>query len=236
MFTADSLIALATLASLEVVLGIDNIIFLAIVAGRLPEDLREKARIVGLSVAVVSRFLLLLTLSWFMGLTAPLISFGGAELSGRDVILILGGLFLIAKATLEIHKKVEHSDESPEMKESNSQPSFWGVITQILIIDMVFSLDSVITAVGMVSDVRIMIGAIIISLGVMLLFSKKVVNFIDHHPTIKVLALSFLVLIGFVLVLDGFGKHIDKAYIYSAMGFSLAVETINLKIRSKKED
>jgi predicted tellurium resistance membrane protein TerC len=232
--SVDGLVAFFTLAALEIVLGIDNIIFIAIVAGRLPAHLRERARIVGLSLAVVTRILLLLTLTTIMKLSTPLFHLAGHGFSGRHIILFLGGLFLIAKATHEIHVKLEEAGEAEsEMKKGAS--SFWPVILQILLIDIIFSLDSVITAVGMVSNLWIMVAAIIASVIVMLVFSKAIVNFIERHPTIKMLALSFLILVGVLLVAESFGKHIEKGYIYFAMAFSLGVETLNIKLKANKK-
>lgn len=231
LFTTDGLIALLTLSALEIVLGIDNIIFIAIVAGRLPEHLKDKARIVGLTLAVITRIGLLFSLTLLMGLTEPILTIFSHSFSGRDIVLLLGGLFLIAKATHEIHAKFDDIDEVKELTKGRS--SFSGVIAQILVLDIIFSLDSVITAVGMVKELSIMVAAIIISIGIMLIFSKSIVDFIEENPTMKMLALSFLILVGVVLVADGMGQHIDKAYIYFAMAFSVGVEMLNIKLRRK---
>jgi predicted tellurium resistance membrane protein TerC len=233
IFTAESLIAFLTLTSLETVLGIDNVIFIAIVAGRLPAEQRDKARMLGLTLAVVTRILLLYTLSWMMRLTDDLFFIGSHGVSGKDLILLGGGLFLIAKATHEIHVKLEEGGHSDLERPKSAK--FWGVIAQILLIDIIFSLDSVVTAVGMVNNLPIMVTAIIVSIGVMLIFSKTIVSFIERHPTIKMLALSFLILIGVMLVAEGCGKHIEKGYIYFAMAFSLMVETLNIRSRAGKQ-
>ncbi|MGE0861303.1 MAG: TerC family protein [Gammaproteobacteria bacterium] len=227
----EAWVALATLTLLEIVLGIDNIIFIAILVGRLPEAQRQRARIIGLGLAMASRILLLLLLAWIMRLKATLVSFAGLDLSGRDFILIGGGLFLLAKSTLEIH----HSLEGPEDGEHNGAAgvTFLSVLVQIAMLDVVFSLDSVITAVGMVDQVEIMIAAIIIAVGVMMFAAQPISTFVDTHPTIKMLALSFLVLIGVALIGEGFEFHIPKGYIYFAMAFSVSVELLNLKIRRR---
>lgn len=231
LFTLNNLIALLTLTSLEIVLGIDNIIFIAIVAGKLPEPQRDKARIIGLSLAVITRVILLITLSWFMGLTAPLFTAFSHGFSGRDLVLIGGGLFLVAKSTTEIHQKFDDGKKNKTNESANSQ--FIKIIIQILLIDIIFSIDSVITAVGMVNNLPIMILAILISVGIMLIFSKPIVTFIDKNPTIKILALSFLIMIGVMLIAEGCGRHIEKGYVYFAMAFSLIVEMMNIKIGSK---
>lgn len=231
LFTADALVALLTLTGLEIVLGIDNIVFIAIVAGKLPPELRDKARLTGLSLAVITRLLLLLTLSWMATLVAPVFHVGDHPVSGRDIVLLSGGLFLIWKATKEIHAKTEGSHD--EHHQTAKAVSFSSVITQILIIDLIFSLDSVITAVGMTDNVPVMATAVILSIGVMLAFSKPIIGFIERHPTVKMLALSFLLLIGVMLVAEGTGKHIEKGYIYFAMAFSLLVEMLNLRAASK---
>jgi predicted tellurium resistance membrane protein TerC len=220
-------IALGTLTALEVVLGIDNIIFIALLAGRLPEHQQGKARKVGLLLAMLMRIALLLSLTWVMGLTAPLFTVLGQEMSGRDLVLILGGLFLLAKATREIHHEVEGkhaSDGEPR------RPSFGSVLTQIVLLDIVFSLDSVITAVGMVEQLPVMIAAVVIAIGVMLVFARTIAEFVQRHPTVKMLALSFLVLIGVTLMADGLGQHIPKGYIYFAMAFSVLVELLNQRV------
>jgi len=231
MSSAEGWVALGTLTVLEIVLGIDNIVFISILAGKLrPED-QERARKIGLSLAMLIRIALLLSITWVMGLTEPLITlFGG--ISGRDAILLLGGLFLIAKSTHEIHEKLEGQEGHAS---GRVVPSFTGVIVQILLLDIVFSLDSVITAVGMADDVAVMILAVIIAVGVMLFSAGAISGFVERHPTVKMLALSFLLLIGMSLIGDGLGQHIPKGYIYFAMGFSVCVEMINLRVRAKTE-
>jgi predicted tellurium resistance membrane protein TerC len=222
-------IAFATLTALEIVLGVDNIIFIAILAGKLPAGQRDKARIVGISLALVTRILLLLSLSWLVGLTAPLFTVAGQELSGRDLILLGGGLFLLAKATREMHQRLE----GPEGHRSTAvRAAFWSVIVQILLIDIVFSLDSVITAVGMVDEISIMVAAVVAAVIFMLVFSGAIARFVDQHPTVKMLALAFLLLIGVTLVAEAFDQHIPKGYIYFAMAFSVFVEMLNLRLRA----
>ncbi len=223
-------IALATLTALELVLGIDNIIFISILAGRLPPGQRDKARKTGIMLAAVTRLLLLFAIAWIIGLTAPLFDLFGQSFSWRDLILISGGLFLIGKATHEIHQKLE--GETEEVRQS-SAATFGSVIVQIMLLDVVFSLDSIITAVGMVDERWVMVTAILISIGFMIAFSRPISDFVERHPTIKVLALSFLLMIGLVLIADGFGVHIPKGYIYAAMAFSVFVEMINLWIRKR---
>ncbi len=225
-------ISFATLFALELVLGIDNIIFISILCGRLPPEQRNKARIIGLSLAVITRILLLLSLAWIMTLNEPILTVFSNELSGRDLILIIGGLFLIGKSTFEIHHKLEGVDGGLNKTVATS---FNMVIVQILVLDIVFSLDSVITAVGLVDEKAIMISAILAATAVMILAAKTVSEFVDRHPTIKMLALSFLILIGFTLVADGIGHHIPKGYIYFAMAFSLLVEVLNLRFRARQE-
>jgi predicted tellurium resistance membrane protein TerC len=221
-------IALATLLALEIVLGVDNIVFISILAGKLPEGQRKRARTMGLSLALFTRILLLLSISWVIGLTAPLFAVFGHEVSGRDIILIVGGLFLIAKSTHEMHQRLE----GEEGKSSARVPaSFRGVIIQILLLDIVFSLDSVITAVGMVDRVEIMIVAVILAMGVMLAAAGSIAGFVERHPTVKMLALAFLLLIGTTLIAEGIDQHIPKGYIYFAMAFSLFVETLNLRAK-----
>jgi predicted tellurium resistance membrane protein TerC len=232
MTTAEGWAALLTLTVLEIVLGIDNIIFIAIVAGKLPAAKRETARRTGLFLAMFMRIALLLSIVWVMGLTRPLISPFGIDLSGRSLILAGGGLFLIFKATREIHESLE--GDSPHHA-APRRASFAGIITQILLLDLVFSLDSVITAVGMAEHVTIMIAAIIIAVITMLVASTPIAAFVERHPTIKMLALAFLLLIGLSLIAEGFGQHVPKGYIYFAMGFSVFVEMINLRVRSKAE-
>jgi predicted tellurium resistance membrane protein TerC len=230
--TAEGWAALLTLTVLEIVLGIDNIIFIAIVAGKLPAAKRETARRTGLFLAMFMRIALLLSIVWVMGLTRPLVSPFGIDLSGRSLILAGGGLFLIFKATREIHESLE--GDSPHHA-APRRASFAGIITQILLLDLVFSLDSVITAVGMAEHVTIMIAAIIIAVITMLVASTPIAAFVERHPTIKMLALAFLLLIGLSLIAEGFGQHVPKGYIYFAMGFSVFVEMINLRVRSKAE-
>ncbi|TGN19827.1 TerC family protein [Leptospira idonii] len=225
--------ALFTLTGLEIVLGIDNIIFISILSSRLPKTKQKNARQIGLILAMVTRILLLFSLSLIMKLTFPLFSVLGHEVSGRDLILILGGLFLIAKSTTEIHHKLE--GESDTLENPGKKVSFTKVIIQIMILDIVFSLDSVITAVGMTDQLGIMIAAVVISVGFMLLASGKISDFVDRHPTIKILALSFLILIGLALLGEGWDFHIPKGYIYFAMAFSVIVEFLNMKLRDNSE-
>jgi predicted tellurium resistance membrane protein TerC len=231
--SAEGWIALATLTVLEIVLGIDNIVFISILAGKLRAEDRNRARKVGLSLAMIIRILLLLSITWVMGLTRPLFPpIVGQEISGRDLILILGGLFLIAKSTHEIHEKLEGEEGHGSAKVA---ASFVSVIIQILLLDIVFSLDSVITAVGMAEDVSVMILAVIIAVGVMLVSAGAISDFVERHPTVKMLALSFLILIGVSLLGEGFDQHIPKGYIYFAMAFSVFVEVINLRVRTKSK-
>jgi predicted tellurium resistance membrane protein TerC len=220
-------IAFGTLTILEIVLGIDNIIFISILSGKLPAAQQNKARTLGLLMATITRVLLLLALSWLAKLTATLFTLVGHGFSGRDLILILGGLFLVAKSTHEIHQKLEGPEPGDVMA---SRPSFWSVIVQILLLDIVFSLDSVITAIGMVKEVGVMIAAVIAAIGVMLVAAGAINRFVEKHPTVKMLALSFLLLIGVMLIAEGFGQHVSKNYIYFAMGFSVFVEMLNLKM------
>ena len=226
----EAWIALVTLTLLEIVLGIDNVIFISIVAGKLPATDRERARKLGLTLAMLMRIGLLASIAWISRLTTPLVTLAGFGISGRDLILIVGGLFLIGKATYEIHDRLEGEEGHASAR---VPPSFNGVIVQILLLDIVFSLDSVITAIGMAEDLAVMVLAVVMAVGVMLVFSGKISEFVEHHPTLKVLALSFLLLIGMSLVADGFHQHISKGYIYFAMAFSVFVEAINLRIRSK---
>jgi predicted tellurium resistance membrane protein TerC len=224
-------IGLLTLTVLEIVLGIDNIIFISILAGKLPQEQRARARRLGLLGAFFSRILLLLGIAWVVRLTAPLFTVLGVEVSGRGLILILGGLFLIGKATHEIHDKLEGDEEDEETK--RAARSLTAVVAQIMVIDIVFSLDSVITAVGMVDQLGVMVAAVVASVGVMLFAARPIGEFVDRHPTVKMLALSFLVLIGTNLVAEGLGQHIPKGYTYFAMAFSVIVEMLNIRIRSR---
>jgi predicted tellurium resistance membrane protein TerC len=228
--TADGLIALATLTLLEVVLGIDNVIFISILAGKLPAKDQERARKIGLTAAMLMRIALLASIAWIIRLTAPLFTVFDHPFSGRDLILAGGGLFLIFKATREIHERLEGEDGHMTARVA---PSLAAVIGQIMLLDIVFSLDSVITAVGMADDLAIMIAAVVIAVGIMFVSSGSVARFVEQHPTVKVLALSFLLLIGCSLIADGFGVHIPKGYIYFAMGFSIFVEVINLRASKK---
>jgi predicted tellurium resistance membrane protein TerC len=221
-------IAFVTLVALELVLGVDNVIFISILAGKLPAHQQQRARRTGLALAVISRILLLFSLSWIIGLTAPLLSVLNFEISGRDIVLFLGGLFLLGKATNEIHQKLEGVEGHGSAK---VKPSFAGVMVQVLLLDVVFSLDSVITAVGMVDRLSVMIAAVIVAAGGMIALADIVSDFVDHHPTVKLLALSFLLLIGFTLVVESLHQHIPKGYIYFAMGFSVFVEVLNLRLR-----
>ncbi len=231
LFEPQYLIALLTLTVLEIVLGIDNIIFISILAGKLPVDQRKKARIIGLALAMLTRIALLFSLTWIMRLTNPLFTLFSQVISWRDIILIVGGLFLIAKSTHEIHDKLEGTEGESSSKAFSS---FKGVLIQIMLLDIVFSLDSVITAVGMVDKLAVMVIAVIIAVIFMMWFSGGISDFVEKHPTIKMLALSFLLLIGFTLVVEGLHQHIPKGYIYFAMAFSVFVETLNIKMRSKK--
>ena len=230
--TADGLVALVTLTLLEVVLGIDNVIFISILAGKLPPAQQDRARRIGLMAAMGMRILLLLSITWIMQLTQPLftVPIFNHEFSGRDLILAGGGLFLLFKATREIHERLEGEDGHVSARVA---PSLAAVIGQIMILDIVFSLDSVITAVGMADDVAVMIAAVVVAVAIMMFAAKSVSQFVDAHPTVKVLALSFLLLIGVSLIADGFGVHVPKGYIYFAMGFSIFVETINLRASKK---
>jgi predicted tellurium resistance membrane protein TerC len=224
-------IAFATLLALEIVLGIDNIVFISILAGKLPSSQQAKARYVGLGLAMVMRIILLFSISWVIGLTAPLFTVFQQEISGRDIILLVGGLFLIAKSTHEIHQRLEGEEEHASAK---AAATFSSVIIQILLLDIVFSLDSVITAVGMVDDISIMISAVVIAVLFMMAFAGPIGRFVERHPTVKMLALSFLLLIGMTLIAEGFDQHISKGYIYSAMAFSVFVEILNLNATKPK--
>ena len=226
----QTLVAFATLLALEIVLGIDNIIFISILAGKLPAEQQSRARYTGLGLALGTRVLLLFSLSWIIGLTTPLFGVFGRAVSGRDLILILGGLFLLGKATFEIHENLEGE---PGHASAKVRATFASVLVQILLLDVVFSLDSVITAVGMVDRIEIMIAAVVVSIAFMMIFAAPVSAFVARHPTIKMLALSFLLLIGLTLIVEGFGVHIPKGYVYFAMGFSVFVELLNLRLRKK---
>jgi predicted tellurium resistance membrane protein TerC len=227
----EAWIALATLTLLEVVLGVDNVIFISILAGRLPRSQQGRARTVGLMLAMLMRIALLFSLAAIVRLTEPLFAVLGQDVSGRDLILIVGGLFLLGKATHEIHEKLEGAEEDVEAARVATMRS---VLIQIVALDVVFSLDSVITAVGMVDEIAVMVTAVVISVGFMLLFAKSVSEFVERHPTVKMLALSFLLLIGMALVADGLHHHIPKGYIYFAMGFSVFVEMLNLRLRGRR--
>jgi predicted tellurium resistance membrane protein TerC len=225
-------IALVTLTAMEIVLGIDNIIFISILAGKLPRHQQGRARIIGLALAMITRIALLLTITWIMRLTSPLFTLVGREFSGRDLILLAGGLFLLYKSTREIHEKLEGGPEKPTARGANS---FLSVVLTIMILDIVFSLDSVITAVGMTNRVPIMVAAIVVAVLVMMASSGPISDFVHHRPTIKMLALSFLLLIGVMLVAEGLGQHISKGYIYFAMAFSVFVEMLNLRVRKREQ-
>ncbi len=229
----QALIALLTLTILEIVLGIDNIIFISILSGKLPKSEQKKGRLVGLALAMLTRILLLFSISLIVKLTEPFFIVYGLGISGRDLILILGGLFLLAKSTMEIHSKLEGEEEHHNVK---TKASFASVIIQILLLDVVFSLDSVITAIGMANDLPVMIIAVVIAVIFMMFFSGSISDFVEKHPTIKILALSFLLLIGFSLIIEGMHQHIPKGYIYFAMAFSVFVEMLNLKMRKKKAE
>jgi predicted tellurium resistance membrane protein TerC len=224
----EAWVALLTLTVLEIVLGIDNIVFISILAGKLPPREQGKARTIGLALAMITRIALLLSITWVMRLTDPLFTVLGQEISGRDMILILGGLFLLAKSTHEIHDKLEGAADTAKARMARS---FTGVIVQIVLLDIVFSLDSVITAVGMANRVAIMVTAVVIAVIFMMLFSRMISDFVHRHPTVKMLALAFLLLIGVTLVAEGLGQHIAKGYIYFAMAFSVFVEMLNLRLR-----
>jgi predicted tellurium resistance membrane protein TerC len=229
--SAEGLLALATLTFLEVILGVDNVIFISILSGKLPQDRQLRARRTGLLAAMLMRIGLLVSIAWIIRLTAPLFTVFGRGISGRDLILIGGGLFLLGKATTEIHDRLEGEEGHGSAR---TAPSFAAVILQIMLLDIVFSLDSVITAVGMADDVGIMVAAVILAVGIMMFSAEPISRFVNRHPTVKVLALSFLLLIGLSLIGDGLGMHIPKGYIYFAMGFSVFVEMINLQVRGAK--
>ena len=224
----EAWIAFITLVTLELVLGVDNVIFISILASKLPKDQQQRARQTGIMLAVITRVLLLLSLSWIIGLTEPLFAVAGFEISGRDLVLLAGGLFLIWKSVREIHDKLEGEEGQASARVT---ASFWSVIVQIMLLDIVFSLDSVITAVGMVDEIVIMIAAVVIAAIVMVFTSTPLGNFVERHPTVKMLALSFLLLIGFTLIVEGLHQHIPKGYIYFAMGFSVFVEMLNLRLQ-----
>jgi len=234
LFEPQAWVALATLTALEIVLGIDNIIFISVLVSRLPERRRQKARVIGLALAMISRIALLLSLVWIMTLTTPLITLFGHEFSGRDFILIGGGIFLFVKSTLAIHDSLE--SEEVRRAAGHAAKSFFGVLMEIMVLDIIFSLDSVITAVGLAQHVHIMILAIIIAVGVMMFAAGPIGDFVDTHPTIKMLALSFLILIGVTLVAEGMSFHIPKGYIYFAVMFSICVEMLNLKMIKKQAE
>ena len=226
-------VALATLTALEIVLGIDNVVFISILAGKLPKQDQGKARKLGLMMAMLMRIALLFSLSWIIRLTAPLFTVVGQEISGRDLVLIFGGLFLLGKSTHEIHGRLEGDEGEASVR---VRPSLRSVLIQIVLLDIVFSLDSVITAVGMADDLGVMVTAVVIAVGFMMLFAGPISGFVEEHPTIKMLALSFLLLIGVTLIAEGFDQHIPKGYIYFAMAFSLGVEMLNLKMRKSRTE
>ncbi len=232
LLTLESLAALLTLTGLEVILGIDNIVFIAIVTSRLDPGVQPRARRAGLLAAMAMRIALLLCISWIMGLTRPLFTVIGREVSGKDLVLLAGGLFLLAKATMEIHHKLETADAPP--RETRPPAAFWGAVGQIMALDIIFSLDSVVTAVGMTPHLPIMIAAIVAAVLVMLVFAETVSAFIKRHPTLKMLALAFLLLIGAMLVLEGAGIHVPRGYIYFAMAFSLGVEFLNIRTTRRR--
>ncbi|MSR05895.1 MAG: TerC family protein [Gemmatimonadetes bacterium] len=223
-------IALTTLTALEVVLGIDNVVFISILAGKLAPEERERARKLGLALAMLMRIALLLSLAWIIRLTSPLFTVLSNDISGRDLVLLVGGLFLIAKSTHEMHDRLEGEEGEKSLR---VRPSMRSVLTQIVLLDIVFSLDSVITAVGMVEEVAVMVAAVVIAVGTMLVFARAISEFVERHPTIKMLALSFLLLIGVALIGEGLDRHIPKGYIYFAMAFSLGVEMLNLRVRAR---
>ena len=230
-------IAFAMLTALEIVLGVDNIVFISILVGRLPPDQRDRARRLGLGFAMVSRLALLFSLTWIMGLTADLFTVFGNGISGRDIVLLLGGLFLLWKASHEIFTTVEARDDpaaAPAQSAAAANGLFWSTIAQIGVIDIVFSLDSVITAVGMVDEIGVMVAAVVASVGVMLYAAKPIGEFVDRHPSVKVLALAFLVMVGMALTAEAFDMHLPKGYIYAAMAFSLVVEMLNIRARNKR--
>lgn len=230
---ADTWVALLTLTFMEIVLGIDNIIFISIVAGKLPADQQKKARLGGLGLALIMRILLLLSITWIIGLTAPVFQYQEFELSWKDIILVAGGIFLLVKSTLEIHHKVEgHSEE----KEIKNVKNFGYAILQIVLLDLVFSFDSILTAIGLTTEILLMVIAITIAIIVMMVFAKAVSTFVNKHPTIQILALSFLILIGVMLIVEGLHYHVPKGYIYFSVFFSLAIEMLNMRFRKKRSE
>lgn len=229
---ADTWIALLTLTFMEIVLGIDNIIFISLVAGKLPEDQQKKARLGGLGLALIMRILLLLSITWIIGLTEPVLTMGGFDLSWRDLILIGGGIFLLIKSTLEIHHKVEGQENEKEIKKVSS---FGYAIVQIVLLDIIFSFDSILTAIGLTDQLILMFIAVTVSIIVMMVFARAVGDFVNKHPTIQILALSFLILIGVMLIVEGAHYHVPKGYIYFAIFFSLAIEMLNMRYRKKNE-
>ncbi len=235
LLTLENLIALLTLTGLEIVLGIDNIVFIVVVTAKLPQQVQPLARKLGIGLAMVSRIGLLLCISWIMGLTAPLFSILDHVVTGRDLVLLIGGLFLLGKATFEIHEKIEDAGAVREAA-GHAKSTFVSAVLQIVVLDLVFSLDSVITAVGMAKHLPVMIIAIVLAVMVMLLFSRAVSAFVTKHPTVQMLAFAFLLLVAVFLVAEGLGKHIDRGYIYFAMGFSLFVEFLNLRVRKKRTE
>jgi predicted tellurium resistance membrane protein TerC len=228
-------LSLVTLSALEIVLGIDNLVFIAILTGRLPEHQRALGRKVGLSLALITRLMLLATLAWIVGLTQPLFEIAGKGFSWRDIILITGGLFLLWKATVEIHEMVEKDEDEPDSPEGAKGATFKSVVIQIAIIDIIFSLDSVITAVGMADQLWVMVAAVVVAMIIMIVASNPLANFVSAHPTVKMLALAFLLLIGVILIADGLGLHVPKGYIYFALAFSVAVETLNHVVRRRRK-
>jgi predicted tellurium resistance membrane protein TerC len=228
----EAWIALATLTVLEIVLGIDNVVFISILAGKLPRNQQNKARRIGLGLAMLMRIALLFSLTWIIKLTAPLFSVLDEEISGRDLVLIVGGLFLLYKSTHEIHEKLEGDEGESSARVA---PSLGSVLIQIMLLDIVFSLDSVITAVGMAEDLGVMVTAVVVAVGFMMVFARPISEFVDRHPTVKMLALSFLLLIGLALIVEGFDRHIPKGYIYFAMAFSVGVEMLNLRMKHAKQ-
>jgi predicted tellurium resistance membrane protein TerC len=234
-FTIENLTALLTLTAMEIVLGIDNIVFIAILVSKLPKQVQQKARKLGIFLALFFRILLLLSLSWIMGLTEPLMTILDHGFTGRDLILIGGGLFLVAKSTTEIHHKVNGEEDVAPGATARMAKSFNAAVIQIMLVDIVFSLDSVITAIGMAQQIAVMIVAVILSMLIMLWLATPISDFVERHPTIKILALSFLILIGVMLLVEGMGGHVSKAYIYFAMAFSLGVEMLNLRYRKRAE-